>query len=498
MPKEEEIKELKQRVAGLERANRQLRREIEQKKAVEQELAAANEEMINILESISDAFLTINRQWVITYANKAMIKALKANGNNSNIIGTNFWEAYMYGNEEIKDACLRSMNDRQSSRFETYAPIIGYWADCSIYPTDNGIAAFFRNIDERKKNEKIIKKEHHRLYALFDSFPGLICLQEENFMIRFANKSFQAKFGPCEGQPCFKAIVGLTLPCPDCYTPYLLQNPTALWNELALEDRTYEVYTRPFIDADGTTLILKVLIDVTDRKRADRELARLERLNMVGEMAAGIAHEVRNPLTTVRGFLQLLDSKDNTKHNHDYYELMIQELDRANMIMTDFLCLAKEKSAGFTQINIKAIVESLAPLLSADALNQDKEISLELEEVPDFQGNESELRQLLLNLARNGFEAMKVGSTLTIQTLAWEDYVILKVCDQGDGVDPMIFEKLGTPFLTTKERGTGLGLAICQRIAVRHNAVLNFESTPTGTTVTVKFACKDYSKLIVQ
>jgi len=125
--------------------------------------------------------------------------------------------------------------------------------------------------------------------------------------------------------------------------------------------------------------------------------------------------------------------------------------------------------------------------LSADALHQDKEIRLELEQVADLQGDENELRQLLLNLVRNGFEAMQGGTTLTIQTLQLENEIILRVCDQGGGIDPVILDKLGTPFVTTKEQGTGLGVAICKSIAARHNAVINFESNSTGTIAAVKF-----------
>lgn len=218
------------------------------------------------------------------------------------------------------------------------------------------------------------------------------------------------------------------------------------------------------------------------------EFARSERLNMMGEMAAGVAHEVRNPLTTVRGFLQLLASKDSTKQYHYYYSLMIEELDRANLIIADFLNLVSDKSSKFKSINITKIVRSLSPLILADALNQDKEICLELEEVSDILGDENELRQLILNLVRNGFEAMPSRKILTIKTFSMEKDIILRICDQGGGIDPAILAKLGTPFLTTKERGTGLGLAISKSIAAHHNAEINFQSSSTGTIVTVKFA----------
>lgn len=484
----ESLEELvRSRTQELEYTNEQLRSEIRQKEVAEEGLNKLNRKMVNTMESISDGFFSLNRQWQITYANNVMVNALEANGINSNIIGTDFWETYKHGNKAIKDACLKAMNDGQRTQFETYAPLMGHWAECSIYPTEDGVAAFFRNIDERMKIEKAVEEEHQRLYSLFHSFPGLIYVQEDNHNIRFANSNFQAKFGAYEGKPCYEVIVGLTTPCSDCSLPIDTLDFKSRWKEVVFDNRFYEVYAKPFTDADGSRLIFKVLIDITERKKADRELARLERLNMVGEMAAGIAHEVRNPLTTVRGFLQLLSSKDNTEQYHEFYDLMIEELDRANFIISDFLSLAQDKTFDFELTNITEMVRSLSPLLAADALNQDKEICLELKQVPDIMGNKSELRQLLLNITRNGLEAMPVGTTLTIQTLRLEGDIILRVCDQGAGIDPAIFEKLGTPFMTTKDQGTGLGLVICQTIAVRHHAVISYESNSSGTTVTVKF-----------
>ncbi|MDO0822378.1 ATP-binding protein [Desulfosporosinus nitroreducens] len=481
---------VKFRTDELEKTNEQLRSEIIQKETAENELAKAHQEMISIIESIGDCFKAVNREWIITYANQAMVKAREANGLYGDIVGTDYWETHRVSNKTINDACLKVMNDGIPTRFETYALTMGQWVEVSIYPTVSGISIFLRNIEERRKIEKAVEEEHHRLYSLFNSFPGLIYLQEENHNIRFANNSFQAKFGSGLDQPCFEVIAGLPFPCPDCMSSMVLRNDTAVWKEMVFDNRIYEIYSQPFIDADGSRLVFKVLIDITDRRSADRELARLERLNMVGEMAAGIAHEVRNPLTTVRGFLQLLQSKKETLEYHDYFQLMTDELDRANLILTDFLSLAKDKSIGFELINISKIVTTLAPLLTADATNQDKTIILQLEEVPDSLGNGNELRQLILNLARNGLEAMRAGTTLTIRTYKFEDYILLKVCDQGGGVDPKILDRLGTPFLTTKERGTGLGLAICQSIAVRHNAKISFESGNTGTTVSVKFPVK--------
>ncbi|MDR3586099.1 MAG: PAS domain S-box protein [Desulfosporosinus sp.] len=491
----ESLEELvKFRTKELEQVNAQLRSQISQREAVENELAKANQEMINTLESISDCCVTINRQWVITYANKAMLKAIKGNGFKGDFIGASFLEIYDGSNKEIIEACVKAMNDSQPTRLETFAPLIGYWAELSIYPTKSGLSAFFRNIEEKKKIEKALEEEHRRMYMLCDATPGLVHVQEENYKIRFANSSFNAKFGAWEGKTCYEVLAGLKSPCPDCVASTVFESAEPLWREIFFKNRIYEIFLQPFVDADGSRLIFKVLVDITDKKNAEQELARLDRLNIVGEMAAGIAHEVRNPLTTVHGFLQLLAAKDSTKQYHEFYALMIEELDRANSIITDFLSLASNKTSNFELISISRIVRSLSPLLSADALNRDKELRLELEQVTATLGNENELRQLILNLARNGLEAMQGGSTLTIQTFESETYIILRVRDQGVGIDPMILEKLGTPFLTTKEKGTGLGLAICQSIAARHNAVINYESGPTGTTVTVKFPVSNFSR----
>ena len=484
----ESLEELvKFRTDELEQTNRQLRSEIIQKEAAQKELAKVNQDMLNTLDSISDYFIAVNREWVITFTNKAMFDARQRNGIYDNMIGTNYWQTFKQGNKVITDACLNVMSSGQPTRFDAYACLLGHWVEVSIYPTESGISVFFRNINERREIEKAVEEEHHRLYSLFDNFPGLVYVQEGNYKIRFANGSFQSKFGPCIDQPCHEVIAGSALPCQDCMTPMIRRSNRTVWKEMVFHDRIYEVYSQPFIDADGSKLVFKVLIDVTDRKTADRELARLERLNMVGEMAAGIAHEVRNPLTTVRGFLQLLTAKDENQQNREFYDLMIGELDRANLIITDFLSLAKDRSSDFSSINITGIVKTLAPLLSADAFNQDKKIIFDLEEVSNIQGNENELRQLILNLARNGFDAMQSGKTLTIQTYQLGLHIIFRVCDQGEGFDQDILEKLGTPFLTTKEGGTGLGLAICQSIAGRHRASMSFESDLTGTSVTVKF-----------
>jgi PAS domain S-box-containing protein len=227
--------------------------------------------------------------------------------------------------------------------------------------------------------------------------------------------------------------------------------------------------------------------DIGERKKYEKEMSRLDRLNLIGQMAAGIGHEIRNPMTTVRGFLQLLSEKDNCLPYREFFSLMIDELDRANTIITEFLSLAKDKSIELEMKNINFIIEAILPLISSDANESQININIDLTDIPDMLADEKEIRQLILNLVRNGFEAMVNGGELSIRTYTESDEIILAVQDQGSGITDDIMEKLGTPFFTTKDNGTGLGLAVCYSIAARHRAKIKVETGKTGTTFFVRF-----------
>ena len=248
------------------------------------------------------------------------------------------------------------------------------------------------------------------------------------------------------------------------------------------------VTVSPIKSSDGLIIGASVITrDISERKQVEREMARLDSLNLVGQMAAGIGHEIRNPMTTIRGFLQLLMSKKECLQFREYFTIMITELDRANSIITEYLSLSRNKLSEMKMDNITSIVHALSPLITSDAMNSSKDISFELEDVPDIMLNEKEIRQLILNLTRNGLEAMPGGGRLAIKTYTEGEEVVLAVLDQGEGIDSSVLEKIGTPFLTTKENGTGLGLATCYSIAARSNARIDIETGSTGTTFFVRF-----------
>ena len=234
---------------------------------------------------------------------------------------------------------------------------------------------------------------------------------------------------------------------------------------------------------------LHVITDITEKKHLDAELARLDALNLVGEMAASIGHEVRNPMTTVRGYLQMFQRKSEFSPHSERLVTMIEEIDRANAIITEFLSLAKNKSRNLAQGNLNTVVQTLFRLMQADALRMGHQLEIITSAIPDTVFDESEIRQLILNLFRNAMEAMDLLGVARIGTYYdyTDDAVVLEVSDTGKGIPPEIRDKLGTPFVTTKENGTGLGLAVCYRVAQRHGATIGIGSSPAGTTFSIRF-----------
>lgn len=241
------------------------------------------------------------------------------------------------------------------------------------------------------------------------------------------------------------------------------------------------------VNIGGEPHVLSAFIDITAKKRLEEEVLRLDRLNMVGQMAANVAHEIRNPLTSVRGFLQMMSMRDKNHVRKERYAIMIEELDRTNAIISEYILLAKDKVSNRENCCLNNIINALYPLLQTNAAAANSVISLSLKNIPEMLLDKNEIGQLLFNLVTNGLDAMPDGGEIAIHTFLDGDKTILAVSDQGSGIPQRIMENLGTPFLTTKGEGIGLGLPICYRIANRHDALIDVETDSQGTTVSIKF-----------
>ncbi|MBP2649529.1 MAG: domain S-box [Firmicutes bacterium] len=239
--------------------------------------------------------------------------------------------------------------------------------------------------------------------------------------------------------------------------------------------------------SNGKKIFICMDVDITEKKQYEKEMSRLDRLNIIGEIAAGIGHEVRNPMTTVRGYLQIFQQKKEFAEYHEQFGIMISELDRANIIISEFLSLAKNKAVEMRLGNLNHVINSIFPLLQADALLRGHEVIVDAGEILDIYFDAKEIRQLILNLVRNGLDAMEQDGVITIQTYLNNGEVILAVQDTGTGIAKEVLEKLGNPFVTTKDSGVGLGLPICYRIAERHGATIDIDTGSSGTTFIIRF-----------
>lgn len=237
-------------------------------------------------------------------------------------------------------------------------------------------------------------------------------------------------------------------------------------------------------NVESVTLIVR---DITAQKKIDEQMCRLEELNLIGQMAASISHEIRNPMSVVKGFLQILSEKNELAQYTEYFDMMVSEINRVDSMLTEFLAFGRLNTGIMKRRNLNEIIRPLLPLLQADASEGDKQVLVELDEIPELELNENEIRQVVLNLVRNGLEAMSAGGVIKLKTYCEGDKVVLSVQDQGTGISQQIMDKLGAPFLTTKETGTGLGLSVCYRIVAKHQAELDVYTGTRGTTFYVRF-----------
>jgi PAS domain S-box-containing protein len=240
--------------------------------------------------------------------------------------------------------------------------------------------------------------------------------------------------------------------------------------------------------------VFMVCVDITDINKMEKEMAQLEKLNLLGQMAASIGHEIRNPMTAIRGFLQLLQRKERYSEDEQFLKLMISEVDRANAIITDFLSLAGKKTGEKTLLDLNIIIKSLFPLLQAQAIKEDKKVELCLKDLPLYMFNENEMKQVILNLVNNALDALGPGGLVRISTRQVEPegtVIVLMVEDNGCGIPEEIMSRLGTPFTTTKEKGTGLGLAVCYDIVEKHHGQIQVETNCRGTIFTILFPLSD-------
>ncbi|PAE22489.1 PAS domain-containing sensor histidine kinase [Bacillus sp. 7504-2] len=244
----------------------------------------------------------------------------------------------------------------------------------------------------------------------------------------------------------------------------------------------------PFMNERGKPYqYLAIRNDITERKRTEEILHRQDKLAAVGQLAAGVAHEIRNPLTSMKGYAEFLLEDETDEQRREFVDIILDEINRVNQIVEDFMVLAKPKVVDLKEKNIIPIIKDVLSLLEFEA--RKKKVRMHFEENDDIvqiECDENRLKQVFLNFVKNGIEAMPNGGDITVRVHVASEQVQISIQDTGVGIPEEKLKRIGEPFYTTKKDGNGLGLMVSYKIIESHNGTVFIESELNkGTTFNI-------------
>jgi len=226
---------------------------------------------------------------------------------------------------------------------------------------------------------------------------------------------------------------------------------------------------------DNEPAIQVIIRDISERKKNEELLINSEKLYVAGQLAAGIAHEIRNPLTSLKGFLQLIAS--GRRNNSTYYDIMNAELDRIGDIVSELLMLSKPQVYELTYQDLRVMMKDTVTLLETQAILHNIELEADYGNDPLWiYGVENQIKQVFINVIKNAIEAMIDGGAIGIKLSRERDGVYVRISDEGPGIGEDQLAKMGQPFYTTKEKGTGLGLMVSYKIVDNHQGKIDVKS----------------------
>lgn len=342
------------------------------------------------------------------------------------------------------------------------------------------------------------------LQSLLDSLVSGVIVIGQDGIVKTVSESFRAL-----------PVVGAESRSGEDYRKLFRNNPSLLaavseqleqpvsgnryYGRVDLGANLFDVFTSPLMIAGQRNGIIVVFVDVTETARAQTELRRNRALAAVGQMTAQIAHEIKNPLGSIRFATEFLKRLAATNQASDLstIEVIERSVDHLSEIVAQLSEFARPKQLNRTEINVNALLDELLPMV-ADRLNA-KQMLISRQYSPDLPAGQydgTELRKLFLNLIINAVEASEPNSSVELRTSTNGDgQILVDIIDQGCGMDSETLRRLFEPFYTTKEKGTGLGMAIAKQIAELHSGDLGVQSrTGEGTTATVKLPLTKFAE----
>lgn len=363
-----------------------------------------------------------------------------------------------------------------------------------------GLVIIGRDITERKNIENLLEESRQQYKSLFEYSPDIVSMLDLNGAITNLNPQFK-KITGYDSQPYIgKSITDLL---PDAYKQTVLDKISKV-----VQDKRPQMFELTIPHKNGNGIIMQstslpIIVnneiagiicyarDVTELRQTEERLRRTDKLSVVGELSASVAHEIRNPLTSIKGLIQLIQM-DDEKHQL-YYKIMLDELNRINYIVGELLLLAKPQQIKFTEADLQLILYNVISLLKTEASLYNIQIEFEVTDQPIvIQCEPNQLKQLFINIVKNAIEASSAGDTVSITAQSTDHDVTVIVKDQGFGISKELMERIGEPFYSSKEKGTGLGMTVSFKIVQSHNGTIKFNSQPQkGTEVIIKLPVKN-------
>lgn len=363
-----------------------------------------------------------------------------------------------------------------------------------------GVYGIAKDISKQKAAEAALKQAKTQLESFIDNNVDPILIFNKNGKLLKVNEAFETTYGWSREEIIGQDHLHLEL-IPEKYTEKVKINLDTLKSGAKFKGIKSKRKTRDgdILDVDisgfptedekgelnGWAITLR---DVTEAKLAEEVLRNSEKLSVAGQLAAGIAHEIRNPMTAIKGFIQLMNRDKEFSSRLKYFDIILKEISRIELIISELLILAKPQDVRVTQADITSLIEEVAVLLQTQAILNNVTIETEFENNAQLIFCEkNQIKQVCINFIKNAIEAMPKGGLLRIKVSNVNDKGInIQFIDQGFGIPSNLLKKLGEPFYTTKEKGTGLGFMVSKKIIENHGGSLTVQSEENkGTTVEV-------------
>ncbi len=353
-----------------------------------------------------------------------------------------------------------------------------------------------RHVDRLQQD---IFKSKQQLQAIFDGITDGLIIVDVEFRVVAINKAEAAFLGRepqnLVGLPCYEVYCRGDVACEACPAHRTFASgKAALVPQLEISGsfhrRGVDVYTFPVKGRNGETIqVIQYIKDVTDRMKLQQQLREVEHMTGIGQMAASVAHEIRNPLIAVGGFArQLHEDMDPDDPRREHTRIILEEVTRLEQILREQLTLERHLQPVMRPVDVNQILRDVRKLLSHGLLSSQTQLVGDLRDgLPVTMGDANQLKQAFLNIIGNAIQSMKDGGTVTVTSEQRGDDIIVRISDTGPGIPSDVMSKLFVPFFTTRKSGSGLGLAVTRRIVENHGGEITAESEPgIGTSFIVR------------